>query len=314
MLESGIKILKQDITKYCLSCWSTNEELSQNKQRILDTIEWRYSDAISIETLKQSSHRLRRFWENWDHNIWLRMNYQDYVWVHQERMYQTILLFELELTQLWINVELLLFLARNHDNTEVLSIFWDVPTPIKKQFEAAVENIHILYERGLVQDLCKNILWSEISIEETRALESCIEKCDVISQLLSYFDKLDALMVSLHEVLSWNSEHFLSKVEWYLNFIESVLNGSELPLLKGIIENISEDSPLQDVFSRKLISQITWCLEEIWVRILFQEEDIWKDYWVPLYLKWKQATLNINQSQLWELGYSGYDILISPRI
>jgi hypothetical protein len=312
LLESTNKISHEDIIKYCLSCGSTQKEVLQNMQHILETINWK-SKEVNIEALIQSSHRLRRFWENWAHNIWLKMNYQDYVWIHQERMYQTILLFESELIQLWINVEILLFLARNHDNTEVLSIFWDVPTPIKKQFEAAVENIHILYERGLVQDLCTNILWAEISIEETRAMESCIEKSDTISQLLSYFDKLDALMVSLHEVLSWNSEHFLSKAEWYLDFIERVLNGTELPLLKGIIENIRVDSPLQDVFSRNLITQITWCLEYIWVKRLFQEEDIWNDHWVPLYLKWKEATLNIKQSQLWELGYSGIDILISPR-
>ncbi len=312
MSLSSHQIPTSHIEDYCRACWIEESQVPEYSKIVAWVIEWKQVPVLSFEELQNRLASMERFPNNWKFNVQLQMNYQDYVGLHQERMYQFVFLFKDELEEIWIDIEVLLFLCRFHDAPEWVSIFWDILTIVKDTFTTEVQNIHILYERAIVKILSEHILtWDHwIHTENIHpALEWTIEKKELITQLLSYFDKFDALMISLHEVLSWNSEHFMEKLQWYLDFMKEVFNGNYLPLVNEFIDTIPAWSPLQVIFSQEYMLQIQESIQTNQSGNLFSESDVENDFWVPVYWHWKKTVTHIKSIQVGERYISGYESL-----
>jgi len=86
------------------------------------------------------------------------MVYQDYVGVHQERMYQLAFLLSSDFEKLHIDTQALLFLCRWHDAPEGISLLGDIPTPSKESFDDISKKIHVLYELSNIKLLAEKIL------------------------------------------------------------------------------------------------------------------------------------------------------------
>lgn len=245
------------------------------------------------------------------------MNYQDFVWVHQERMYAIVEMFTTELENLWIDIPTLLFLCRYHDSPEAISVFWDLPTPIKEAFDEEVQSIHVLYERSIIKILSEQILiGNDLWIPREQiwpALELTVGKKELLGQILSYIDKFDAMMVCFHEVMSGNRNFFTGKLKWYRKFFWEVHTGAKLPLLKEFIANLPEWSLLNTLFSPNTATQIKKAMQDKKVTKPYNENDIYKSFGVPAYMLWKIATQRIEKVMVWDEEMSGKESLIKIR-
>ena len=307
-----------EVQDYCKACWLVPPLLvEQVAENVLSFIEWNNSELPNHQELLDILARTKRFPPYHKYNEGIKMNYQDYVWVHQERMYQMVLLFKNELEALGIDVRILLFLCRYHDSPEWISEFWDIPTPVKEKFDASIDNTHILYERAIIKALSENILSGEIegfSSEEIHEyLSLCVEKKEIIGQFLSYIDKFDAMMVCFHEVISWNKNFFVKKLKYYKTFFIAVRAGKRLPLLKDIIAQVPVWSHLNLLFTPHISSQLDTAKKEKNSKNPHNLEDLYESFWVPAYLLWKIATRNISQTQVWDEKMTGEQVVLKMR-
>lgn len=306
------------IESYVRKCGIVPEILiPQTVEDIKATIEGKITDFPPMDELLKRLAQIKRFPNYQIYNHGIRMNYQDYVGVHQERMYQLVLLFQKELEALGVNVWLLLFLCRYHDSPEGVSIMWDIPTPIKEGFSEEEESIHALYERAIIKVLSHQILSPEevdMSPEEIQAcLDMCIDKSELIAQILSFLDKFDAMMVCFHEVMSWNKNFFVKKLNWYARFFKQVQKWERLPLVQDFCTQIPEWSLLNSIFNVDIGSLIDSSRQTYPPNKWHSQEDIHKSLQVPAYLLWKIATRNIPETLVWWEIFTGEEVLTKRR-
>jgi 5'-deoxynucleotidase YfbR-like HD superfamily hydrolase len=181
-----------------------------------------------------------------------KMKTIDTVWEHQSRVANMIPLCQyficaasstFDFRKAW-------FMARHHDMTEWLSPFWDIPTPLKQALSPKLE---VLFKN--VDHACIEILAhksdSDFQGTYTVIKEILLEmdaKKTRESQVVKYFDLLDAYMMSIHEYGLWTIE-FLNRVEWYQAVFQKIYKGEYLPFLQEIQSsknNILKQSQNQD--------------------------------------------------------------------
>lgn len=306
-----------EVTRYAEACWMTPPLLVKyTAEDVIAFLDWDMSKLPNYDELQVILAETQRFPRYHKYNKGIKMHYQDYVWVHQERMHALVSLFQKELQEMWIDTRVLLFLCRYHDSPEWVSLFGDIPTPVKEKFDNDIESTHIIYEQAIIKALSERILLGHIewfSEEEIQSyLSLCVEKKEKIWQLLSYFDKLDAMMISFHEVMSWNKNFFSKKLKWYNKFLRSVHTWDKLPLIQDLISQISPWSHLNSLFSPEIWKQMSQAKKQRnWAH--FHEGDLHESYWVPAYLLWKIATMRINTTLVGQEEMSWNQILIKQR-
>lgn len=299
----------------CHICTHLRELFSEEIKKV---VSWDYIVTLTEQKLRDNLSRLPRFTEvfRWE---WINMNYRDYVGIHQERMYQFVLFFKDEFEKLWIDTRILLFLIRHHDDPEWVSLLWDIATITKMSFSPESQKIHFLYEDAIITILCESIItihteW--LSVEEMRqALRSGMKKDTIYWQILCYFDKLDWLLISFHELMSWNRWQF-DRIFWnYWDLLRWLHHDKKFTALQDFIWNIPFDSPLYDVFSPNAIQQLKNVNHQTpdEVRGLFTKENIGFNFWSANYGTLKVATQTIPKFQLGNERLSWTDILIKTR-
>ena len=317
--------MKQDnfplsvIEKYCLTCGTPPLLVGEEAEKIHRLLHNIPGSVISEKSLEKNLARLPRFRSNWEFNTWIRMNYQDFVWIHHERMLQLVRSLEDEFKQLWIDTNILQFLCKYHDSSEGISVVWDIPTPIKEGLSWEIKNIHIAYEQSIIKTLAEDILISETywlnPYERHEHLHACIEKEELVHQILSYLDKFDGFMVVLHEVLSWNPRYFIKIMKRYIEIFWDIAKGERLPLLQEFIKTLDPETSIWKIFSPEMPQQV-WKAKvdhQPPKNTFHTSKSIEESFWVEGYRIWKDATKNIQEVQIWGTTMNGEQLLIERQ-
>jgi 5'-deoxynucleotidase YfbR-like HD superfamily hydrolase len=177
----------------------------------------------------------------------------DTVWEHQDRVTNMIpLCYDGIITTLdTFDFKKAGFMAKHHDMTEWLSPFGDIPTPLKLKLSPKLGTL-----LKKVESACLEILATmdneEYKIDYHSVREILFEmenKQTPESQVVKYFDLLDAYMMSIHEYILWTTE-FLERVEWYQKVFQKIYRGDYLPFLQEIqISNNNSQNQNQNCFS-----------------------------------------------------------------
>lgn len=306
---------QEDISLYLEVCWSIPPLfLEQEAEKVSQILSWN-SIKMEHDELIELLSRERRF--PWYHEInkGISMIFQDYVELHQRRIHSGIFHHQDEYVASWIwEIDILIFWSLYHDTPEGISVVWDIPSPIKEWFWSKIREIHNSYESRLIQIVCLDILDPKItwhSEAEMLKMSQEIDRKNTLKwQLLSYEDKLDACMVCLHEVRSWNYTFFLNKLKWYKNFIDGIIIKKRLPLLHEFIPNISQKSRrLQELYNLQQLSdqlqQVIFC-DDIKTRDSLIDT-------ISCYQIWKEMTQNIDSVKVGNVIMSGYQVLHQQR-
>jgi len=222
-----------------------------------------------------------------DHNVWVEnlMNTQrfpefqlithDNIFAHQVRLsniVKELWYFFDEINYNWyfenkISVWYLSSLALVHDDTEWVNPLKDIPTNIKNSLSGKAKII--LHDIELA---CINILANhqidhlkDFSKEELRGLYFDAESKNSLEwQLLSYLDKVDWFLFTLHEILNCNTE-IIEVFNNYINILKSIKEDkSKYPLIRFLID--ADIGLLRDVISKSFLfsnQELLWIDESI---------------------------------------------------
>lgn len=124
-----------------------------------------------------------------------------------------------------------------HDFPEIVSAFWDIPTPAKKELEERqlmeyIEKIERLSISALIQEKSTEawliLDWVETSEAELEEIfEMSTHKREIEAQVCWFLDKIEWFMSCLHEVLAWNrifKKAFTQYIEIFKNAPEKYKN------------------------------------------------------------------------------------------
>lgn len=116
-----------------------------------------------------------------------------------------------------------------HDFPEIVSAFWDIPTPAKQELEKKqlmghIEEIERLSISALIQEKSTEawliLDWVETSEAELEEIfEMSTYKREIEAQVCWFLDKIEWFMSCLHEVLAWN-RNFKTPFLQYINLFK----------------------------------------------------------------------------------------------
>lgn len=288
--------------------------LSIEARNIMDVLSGK-SSVVKHWELMDRLAKEKRFPGYQEMNTWIKMVFQDYVGVHQQRMHSLVFLLHKEYIEngIW-DINEFLFWCLYHDSPEGLSVVGDIPTPIKESFSKEIRTIHDIYEQQLITLATQDTLEPKITWFPKDKMLQLSEEFDnkktLRAQMLSYQDKLDACMVCLHEVRAWNTSFFLEKLKWYKDFFQEVLQWIRLPLIQGFIKTIPVSTPqLNELFNTKNIIQSLCdiiCAQETNTRNTSIDN-------MFTYNLWKKATKRLENVQVWNQIMDGEQILTQER-
>lgn len=294
----------------------SEEEISDVQSKVIKILEGDFDFSDSFKKLQKDIYSLPRF------VVHIPMFYRDTVWLHHERLallwpciqYMIILWEELSSKEKEENFDFTYFteLLARHDEAEVFSPFWDIPTHIK--YTLLPEEINLLkqVEESVETYISHNFQSVEYYNEPDsmmRLFRDSREKESLESQLMSYLDKIDGYMMALHEVTAGNTS-FVEPLSNYITIFKRIHEWTQLPLLtpffkisfeqyrKYLNEFHQEDEEytiyywflqfwhLFDVKSLLLTWEEIETLITSWVP--HSEDDVERsDFWIPAYLSWK---------------------------
>lgn len=222
-----------------------------------------------------------------DHNLWVKnlMNTQrfpefelithDNIFAHQVRLsniVRELWYFFDEINYNWyfwnkINVGYLFSLALVHDDTEWVNPLKDIPTNLKNSLSDKAKVILHDIEKACIDVLVKHQIdhLKDFSKEDLRWLYFDAEsKTSLEWQLLSYLDKVDWFLFTLHEIRNWNSQ-MIEAFNNYINILKSIKEDkSKYPLIRFLID--ADIDLLRDVISKSFLfsnQELLWIDESI---------------------------------------------------
>lgn len=294
-----------------------------------------------------------------DHNFWVKnlMNTQrfpefelithDNIFAHQVRLsniVKELSYFFDEINYNWyfdnkINVWYLFSLALVHDDTEWVNPLKDIPTNIKNSLSDKAKTILHDIEKACIDVLVNHQIdhLKDFSKEDLRWLYFDAEsKTSLEWQLLSYLDKVDGFLFTLHEIYNWNTQMVVA-FNNYIDILKSIrddknkykmirfLIDADIDLLRNIIsksflfsnqELLWIDESINDTMKNKLLSFVELFNLDWLIKIKIEENDNWthdnkSDYETLRDMNWiftdnmpKIKSSGILAYDAWKIAYS----------
>lgn len=304
------------ITEYVTGCWSIPPLFIASQVREIQRILDGWSIKVSHKELHNAIAREQRFPGHQEINTGIKMVYQDYVWVHQHRMFSLADMLQNELEGLGIwDINEFLFLCLYHDAPEWISAVGDLPTPVKESFSPIMRSIHNYYEEQLINIVTNHILDTQITWFSNSQMfnlsHESDEKQTLRAQMLSYQDKFDACMICIHEIQAGNINFFLDKLKWYAGFFNDVSIWKRLPLIRNLIPSLDSSWLLQEIYNP---SKIVLETSDI---VMWENKDQKSRNKIidtmGSYQLWKEATRRIDSVQVWNTIMTWEEVLTKPR-
>jgi len=276
--KKDIEILVTELWEY----WKTLGTIDEISKSIFEVIELSKKDNIDEDEYKKWVMNLK----NTERFAWLNNIISDNVYSHQVRLSELVdeLSFFLELiniddsNDIKINIPYISTLALIHDDVEWVSILKDIPTIIKLALSENSKKILSIIDESCI-DLLSKHHYGHLKMYSSKDLKSFYldseNKITLEWQLLSFLDKIDWFMFTLHELFNWNRD-FLEPFGNYLKILKDIKNNkNKYPEIRFLLDwNISD-------FKEK-VNRAKW-----W----FDDEEF--DYDEIYFKKWSDRSVNV---------------------
>ena len=276
--QKDIKLLIEELWEYWKTLW-TVDEISKS---VFDVIKLSNSEEVGENEYKKWVNNLKET----ERFAWLDNIISDNVYSHQIRLSEFVdeLSFFLDLfnkdktNNININIGYLWTLALIHDDVEWVSIFKDIPTIIKMALSEQSKKI-----LSIIDDSCINLLSkhqnNHLIFYTSEQLKNFYldseNKITLEWQMLSFLDKVDGFMFTLHELFNWNRD-FLEPFGNYLKILKDIKNNkNKYPEIRFLLDwDISE--------FKENVNKAKW---------LFDDEEF--DYDEMYFKKWSNRSVNV---------------------
>lgn len=167
----------------------------------------------------------------------------DYVGVHQLRVGKMIIFSQhlLSVSFPEFNFRRGDFIGRHHDVPEGISPLGDIPTNLKKALSPESCKLLDTIERKCIEILSEHLLCSEYYEEPETVhglLTEALEKTTLESQVMKWFDLVDAYMVTMREIERGNGAEFFPIYERYLRIMRNIAQAQQYPEITHILSSL----------------------------------------------------------------------------
>jgi 5'-deoxynucleotidase YfbR-like HD superfamily hydrolase len=332
--KEDIKSVVREVIQRTLS----EDELNKFCGKIEAILSWKFSIQEWFENLDTWIYKLKRFSPH------APMFYRDFVWIHLVRMWliwpclQYIIQYGDE--KLWLrdkcknpregfDFRYFLTMLERHDDSEIFSPLWDIPSHIKYNLSEKSKQILEQIEISIEECLSKNYQSVEYYNQEEKMKGLFIDarqKITLEAQVMSYLDKVDGFMMAFHEVAAGNAT-FIVPLQNYIQILKDIQSWEKLPLISLFFSIFFADyreflSEIHNPSEQEEFHLYGW-LEQFWhifdIQSLISTETklprlietekhhtlkslLEDDFWLPGYLSWKRWILRDKSygHKIWE--------------